>query len=179
MGKASIPASKGYLLVDTKRCSGCESCMLGCSLAHEGKASLTFSRIQILQNSLMPFPHDLTIAQCRQCVSPACVAACPNEALTVNQKHGNVRMIDKEKCIGCQTCIKACPYTPARIAWNRDEKKAIKCDLCADTPFWGKDGGIDGKQICVAVCPHGAIEFTGTVPMQEGNLGYNVEIELD
>ena len=35
-----IPESKGYLLVDSKKCTGCASCMFACSLAHEGKLNL-------------------------------------------------------------------------------------------------------------------------------------------
>jgi protein NrfC len=76
-GLAAIPASEGYLLVDTKKCQGCLSCMLACSLVHEGIENLSFARIQILQNSFGKFPDDLTMAQCRQCVEPACVEACP------------------------------------------------------------------------------------------------------
>jgi protein NrfC len=68
---AAIPASEGYLLVDTKKCQGCLSCMLACSLVHEGTENLSLARIQILQNSFAKFPDDLTMAQCRQCVEPA------------------------------------------------------------------------------------------------------------
>ena len=70
---AAIPASEGYLLVDTKKCQGCMSCMLACSLVHEGVENLTLSRIQVIQNSFNGFPDDLTLEQCRQCVDPACV----------------------------------------------------------------------------------------------------------
>jgi anaerobic selenocysteine-containing dehydrogenase len=33
-GLAAVPASGGYLLVDTRKCQGCMTCMLACSLAH-------------------------------------------------------------------------------------------------------------------------------------------------
>ena len=46
-----IPAADGYLLVDIEKCQGCSSCMLACSLIHEGVESLSLARIQILQNS--------------------------------------------------------------------------------------------------------------------------------
>jgi ferredoxin len=45
-----IPPSDGYLLVDIKKCQGCASCMLACSLVHEGVETLSISRIQIMQN---------------------------------------------------------------------------------------------------------------------------------
>ncbi|MCP4750952.1 MAG: hypothetical protein GY866_08670, partial [Proteobacteria bacterium] len=69
--------------------------MLACSLVHEGVENLSLSRIQVSHNPLEKFPVDLGMAQCRQCVEPACVKACPEEALKPNAKYGNVRMVDK------------------------------------------------------------------------------------
>jgi protein NrfC len=173
---AAIPASEGYLLVDTKKCQGCLSCMLACSLVHEGTENLTLSRIQILQNSFEKFPDDLTMAQCRQCVDPPCVEACPVKALFVDKKNGNVRIVDVKKCIGCKACVQACPFEPSRALWNSDNKHALKCDLCFDAPFWSEKGGVKGKQACVEVCPLKAIQFTTNIPEQKGDTGYKVNL---
>ena len=173
---AAIPASEGYLLVDTKKCQGCLSCMLACSLVHEGTENLSLSRIQILQNSFAKFPDDLTMAQCRQCVEPPCVEACPQKALYVDKKNGNVRIVDVKKCIGCKSCVQACPFEPSRALWDTDKKKALKCDLCSDAPFWGEKGGVKGKQACVEVCPLNAIQFTKKIPEQKGDTGYKVNL---
>jgi ferredoxin len=50
-GLAAYPVSEGYLVVDIKKCQGCVSCMLACSLVHEGVENLSLARIQVLQNS--------------------------------------------------------------------------------------------------------------------------------
>jgi protein NrfC len=173
---AAIPVSGGYLLVDTKKCQGCMTCMLACSLVHEGKENLSLSRIQVIQNPFEKFPHDLMLAQCRQCVNPACVEACPTGALYADSENENVRRIDTEKCIGCESCLDACPYTPSRAVWNHEKGHAQKCDLCADTPFWNEKGGPAGKQACVEVCPVAAIKFTSEVPVQKGNAGYSINL---
>ncbi|WP_300458355.1 4Fe-4S dicluster domain-containing protein [Desulfobacula sp.] len=180
---SKIAVSDGYLVVDIEKCQGCISCMLACSLVHEGVLSPSFSRIQILQDSFGKFPDDLTIEQCRQCETPACVEACPENALTANAEFGHVRMVDKEKCTGCGSCFNACPYTPTRLLVMEDEtfnreSKSIKCDLCANAPHhWDeKGGGPDGKQACVEVCPVGAIAFTRKLPVQEGKSGYKVNL---
>jgi protein NrfC len=177
-GRTGIAVSEGYLLVDTKKCQGCVSCMLACSLVHEGVEDLSLSRIQVMQNSFEKWPDDLTIEQCRQCVDPACVAACPASALEANSKYENVRMVDKAKCIGCGSCIQACPYTPSRAIWNSKDRYAQICDLCANSPYhWDEiGGGPDGKQACVEVCPVSAIKFTKEIPEQEGETGYKVNL---
>jgi len=178
-----IPPADGYLLVDIEKCQGCLSCMLACSLIHEGVESPSLSRIQIMQNSFASFPDDLTIEQCRQCVDPACVMVCPTGALAADANFGNVRIVDREKCIGCGLCFEACPFTPSRAFLAADEAydgqaKSRKCDLCANAPYhWDEaGGGPDGKQACVAVCPVGAIVFTAEIPRQEGDRGYKVDL---
>ena len=173
---AAIPASGGYLLVDMRKCQGCMTCMLACSLVHEGRENLSLARIQVLQDSFQRFPNDVTLAQCRQCVEPACVEACPTQALHVDRENGNIRRVDGEKCIGCKSCIKACPHTPSRAVWDSEGERAQICDVCSHTPFWNETGGPDGKQACVEVCPVGAIRFTKDIPVQEGEKGYNVNL---
>jgi protein NrfC len=173
---AVFPASEGYLLVDTKKCQGCVSCMLACSLVNEGVESLSLARIQVIQNSFEKWPDDVTIEQCRQCVEPACVNACPVDALTIDSAHGNVRRIETKKCIGCMSCIEACPYIPSRAIWHAQEKRSRKCDLCASAPFWEENGGPTGKQACVEICPVGAITCSNEIPIQEGDTEYNVDL---
>jgi protein NrfC len=166
----------GFLLVDMKKCQGCLSCMLACSLVHDGIESLSLSRIQVMQNSFGKWPSDLTLIQCRQCVEPACVVACPVDALKPDPDFGGVTTVDVEKCIGCKKCVEACPYTPSRIIWNFEEEHSQKCDLCANAPFWDNDGGPDGKKACIEICPLGAIVFTKVIPDQEGDEGYHVNL---
>jgi protein NrfC len=170
--KTELPACEGYLRINLRKCAGCMNCMLVCSLAHEGRVNPSLSRIQVIQNPFMPFPNDVTVEQCRQCVDPACVKACPTGALHVDTEQGNLRKRDPEKCVFCMECVKSCPYTPARMVWNFEDPNSLKCDLCADTPFWNEQGGTDGKQACREVCPFDAIEFTREIPIQEGDIGY-------
>jgi len=182
-GEDGIGASGGYILVDKKKCQGCVSCMLACSLVNEGQASLSLSRIQVIQNSFEKWPDDVTVEQCRQCADPACVTVCPTGAMRADPEFGNVRRVDADRCIGCGSCAKACPYTPARPVLAADENfngatKSRKCDLCAGARYhWDTSGGgPGGKQACVAVCPVGAIMFTTKLPIQKGDAGYKVNL---
>ncbi|MDI6901557.1 MAG: 4Fe-4S dicluster domain-containing protein [Anaerosomatales bacterium] len=170
----AIPASDGYLLVDSKKCQGCNTCMMACSLTHHGVQSLSLSRIQVVQDPFVAFPEDKSVLQCRQCPHPACVEACPTKAMHVDSETG-VRTVDAAKCIGCQECVNACPFDTSRVVWNTADKHAQKCDLCKDTPFWNETGGADGKRACEQVCPVGAISFTTEIPLQS-NEGYEVNL---
>jgi len=171
----AVEASGGYLLVDTMKCAGCETCMLACSLVHLGRSNPSLSRIQMVKNPFGQFPSDTDQVQCRQCPYPSCVDACPVGAMHVDPANAFVRRVDAAKCIGCERCVNACPFTPSRVQWNFEDRTAQKCDLCADAPYWNEDGGPAGKQACVESCPMKAITFTTAIPMQN-DAGYDVNL---
>ncbi len=168
----TVPESKGYIFFDPKKCVGCKSCMLSCSLAHEGKESLSLSRIQILDDPFGQYPTDLAVEVCRQCKHPLCAEACPSGALRIDEEYMNVRAVDEQKYVGCRRCVGACPFTPTMIIWNPEKRKAAKCDLCRDTPYWSEKG----KQVCVEVCPVRALMFSDKPPKAYGPEGYVVNL---
>ena len=47
---SDFPPSMGYILVDSKKCQGCMTCMIACSVVHEGCVNLSLARLQIVQN---------------------------------------------------------------------------------------------------------------------------------
>ena len=108
-----------------------------------------------------------------------CVEVCPVEPIKANRPHpeyGQVRMIDQTLCIGCKLCIARCPYIPGRLQWNQQAQKSQKCDLCADTPYLGEQGGPGGAQTCVKVCPVNAIAFSRSMPDQKSEESYFINL---
>jgi len=174
VSRLALPPSEGYLLVDFRKCQGCLTCMLACSLAHEGKENLSLARLQVTQDPFGRFPGDLALDPCRQCLDPECLKACPTGALHVDKANGNIRTVDKEECVGCKSCVEACPFQTGRAIWNHEAEHAMKCDLCTDTPYWNEKGGPGGKQLCVEVCPVAAIKLTKAIPLQKGYAGYKM-----
>jgi len=172
----AYPTAKGALLVDTKKCANCTSCMIACSSAHYGKASYALSRIQIIFDPFAPYPQGARQAQCHQCKDPKCVAACPTGANHVDTANGNIRTVDARKCIGCQKCIEACPFETSRLQWDPETKTSQKCDLCVTSKYWSEKGGPGGKQACVSVCPMHAIEYSEDLPAVDGVAGYEVNL---
>ena len=51
-------------------------------------------------------------------------------------------IIDKDKCVGCTSCIKACPNESIRV---REHKAKILDQRCIDCG------------VCISICPHSAI----------------------
>jgi protein NrfC len=176
--KVSYKSSEGYIVYDSRLCLGCQSCMFACSMVHEGEANPSLSRIQIIRDapSFTKYPYDIVMSVCRQCVTPLCVQNCPTGACHVDEANGNVRRIDPEKCIGCQTCIRSCPQRPHRTVWDPAKNKSTKCDLCVDSPYWSREGGPDGQQACVSVCPAKALSLVKKAPSQTDVSGYDVSL---
>ncbi len=169
--------STRYLVYDSKHCAGCYSCMIACSLVHEGEANLSLSRIQVHRAVLNEYPFDIEINVCRQCPEPLCVENCPTGACHISAENGNIRMINAEECIGCRTCIESCPFIPHRPIWNHITGKATKCDLCTDTPYYNKKGGINGTQACVEACVANALKVVKELPDQIDIIGYDRNLQ--
>jgi Fe-S-cluster-containing dehydrogenase component len=139
-----VALSKGVLVVDESICAGCQNCMYACTLFKDGIACPELARIQ-LNTRWINQPH-CAAQPCQQCVDPQCMRYCPTKAIKVDDKTG-ARVIDETLCIGCQSCIQACPYGISRIRFDKVRKKAIKCDLCGGNPA------------CVKSCPTGALTY--------------------
>ena len=136
--------NKGVLVVNDKMCAGCMSCMYACSLHHDGVAAPHLSRIRVENYDYDVW--DNSAKPCLQCTDPQCMRYCPCNAIYVDKKTG-ARVINEDLCIGCQECIRHCPYTPSRIRFDDVKLKAIKCDLCGGDPE------------CVKSCPFGALKY--------------------
>ena len=80
---------------------------------------------------LEKFPHPIWMFYlpriCNHCTFPACVAACPRQAIYKRQEDGIV-LIDPERCEGYQECVKACPYKKSMFNYvARISQKCIGC----------------------------------------------------
>jgi carbon-monoxide dehydrogenase iron sulfur subunit len=110
-----------------EKCSGCRRCEIACSLYHEGKIWPEGSRVRVFM--FVPgveIPH-----LCFQCSDYPCVEACPEEALSVDDRIGAV-ITDQSKCTVCGTCINACPGRVPHLHPQGDH--ILICDLCGGTP---------------------------------------------
>ncbi|MDR0350426.1 MAG: 4Fe-4S dicluster domain-containing protein, partial [Coriobacteriales bacterium] len=105
------------MVIDTVRCYGCNACAVACKLNNnlangiwwntiltEGGATRDTASGEWPNNEMRFFPRS-----CQHCRKPLCVAACPTGASQKREEDGIV-IVDTELCIGCATCLTACPY---------------------------------------------------------------------
>jgi Fe-S-cluster-containing hydrogenase component 2 len=128
------------LLVNSEKCTGCKLCMLACSLKHEKSFNPLNSRIRIVEDEVFGVS---TPYVCEQCAEHVCVDACAANAIYFDPKMRIFR-VNKENCVACGNCVKACPYGGIFLGYDG---KALKCDLC------------EGSPECVNYCTANALQF--------------------
>ena len=80
--------------------------------------------------------------RCNHCKDAPCVDICPTEALFTRED--GIVDFDKDRCIGCKSCMQACPYDALYI--DPETSTAAKCNYCAHRV----DVGLEPA--CVNVC---------------------------
>ncbi len=105
---------------------------------------------------------------CNHCSYPACVAACPRNAIYKRPEDGIV-LIDQKRCRGYRKCVEACPYKkPMYRSTTRTSEKCIGCYPRVE----GKDplsGGQPMETRCMSACV-GKIRMQGLVDI-DANTG--------
>ncbi|MCW5777133.1 MAG: hypothetical protein KIS87_11910, partial [Phycisphaeraceae bacterium] len=100
---------------------------------------------------------------CNHCTYPACLAACPRQAVYKRPEDGVV-LIDQSRCNGYQKCVEACPYKKAMFRSTTGTSE--KCVACYPR-LEGKDqlispNGEPAETRCMTSCP-GKIRLQGLV----------------
>ncbi len=147
--------------VNTDICTGCKACMTSCFDRNDLEVPAKFRKVYEFGGgewtadeagafTATAFTYYASMT-CGHCESPACVANCPTGI--VNN--------DKEKCIGCMTCEKSCPYGhPVQL----DDGLSHKCVLCSDE---NPEGTPDPT--CAKACPVRALEFGPIASLREAH----------
>lgn len=148
--KTDFPYSPHYTMVIRQHhCIDCERCLEACRSTNF--VPIHGYRTTILERSV-PVSQDqrervFMPVLCNHCNRPPCVRVCPTQATYKDKTNGIVQM-NPDKCIGCKTCMTACPYN-ARY-FNEGNRAIDKCNFCYDTKLKQSNGK---NTACAAACP--------------------------
>ncbi len=140
--------AKYGMSVDLTSCVACDACVVVCKMENSVPNDYTRDWTeQIVKGNYPNLRADLFSNRCQHCANAPCVSACPTEASYV--KDGLV-LVDRNKCVGCEQCIAACPYGARYL---HPDSYVDKCTFCDHRLGTGHDPA------CVEICPTNSLVF--------------------
>lgn len=137
----------GFALLSDS-CIGCHACTVACKSEHDVPLGVNRTWLKYVETGTFPSTgRSFTVLRCNHCDDAPCITICPTRALF---RAGNgVVDFDDSRCIGCKSCMNACPYDALYI--NPATNTAHKCNYCNHRVEVGLEPA------CVVVCPTHAI----------------------
>ena len=135
-------------LIDQSKCIGCHACSTACKSENQVPIGVNRTWVKYVETGAYPdVRRRFQVTRCNHCANPPCVRICPVTAMY--QRDDGIVEFDPSICIGCKSCMQACPYDS--IYLDPETNTAAKCTFCAHR----LDVGLEPA--CVVVCPEHAI----------------------
>jgi len=135
-------------LIDQHRCIGCHACTVACKEEHNIPVGVNRTWVKYVEKGVYPDTRrHFAVLRCNHCDDAPCIEICPTVALF--RRPDGIVDFDNERCIGCKSCMQACPYDALYI--DPDRNTAAKCNFDASRVELGY------KPACEVVCPTQAI----------------------
>jgi Fe-S-cluster-containing dehydrogenase component/formate-dependent nitrite reductase membrane component NrfD len=137
----------GFALL-SDNCIGCHACTVACKSEHDVPLGVNRTWLKYIETGEFPNTgRSFSVMRCNHCDDAPCMTICPTSALY--RADNGVVDFDDERCIGCKSCMNACPYDAIYI--NPATNTAHKCNYCNHRVEVGLEPA------CVVVCPTHAI----------------------
>lgn len=109
------------MVIDLQKCIGCGACAIACKTENntqdrEGDQSFNWADFVFVEKGTFPdMQYAIYPVLCNHCSNPPCVVVCPVHPKAMEKQENGVTMQHEERCIGCQSCQDACPYSERGI----------------------------------------------------------------
>jgi Fe-S-cluster-containing dehydrogenase component len=154
-------------VIDNRKCIGCHACTVACKSEFDVPIGVNRTHVKYIEKGEFPnSTREFSVHRCNHCADAPCVEICPTTAL--HTRADGIVDFDSDRCIGCKSCMQACPYDALYI--DPETNTAAKCNYCAHKI----DGGYEPA--CVIVCPVEAI-ISGDLDDPESNIALLVANE--
>jgi Fe-S-cluster-containing dehydrogenase component/formate-dependent nitrite reductase membrane component NrfD len=135
-------------VIDQRRCIGCHACTVACKEENQVPLGVNRTWVKYIEKGTFPDTRRyFSVMRCNHCDNAPCVTICPTVALY--RRPDGIVDFDGDRCIGCKSCMQACPYDALYI--DPETQTAAKCHYCAHRVEVGLEPA------CVIVCPVQAI----------------------
>lgn len=135
-------------VIDQDRCIGCHACTVACKDEHDVPVGVNRTWVKYIEKGAFPATsRHFAVLRCNHCDDAPCIEICPTVALY--RSPNGIVDFDNDRCIGCKSCMQACPYDALYI--DPDHNTAAKCNFCAHRVELGL------QPACEVVCPTQAI----------------------
>ncbi|HXG93623.1 MAG TPA: 4Fe-4S dicluster domain-containing protein [Blastocatellia bacterium] len=135
-------------VIDHRKCIGCHACTVACKSENEVPLGTFRTWVKYIEKGEYPNTRRyFSVMRCNHCDDAPCITICPVTALF--RRDNGIVDFDGDRCIGCKSCMQACPYDALYI--NPNTNTAEKCNYCAHRVE------ANLEPACVIVCPVQAI----------------------
>ena len=108
-------------------------CEIACVMAHNDEQHVLSQHHFHPRITVIKHQQQRSAVTCHHCEDAPCARSCPNGA--ISHVDDSIQ-VNQQKCIGCKSCVVACPFGTMQIvltpvAAGKVKATAHKCDLCA------------------------------------------------
>jgi molybdopterin-containing oxidoreductase family iron-sulfur binding subunit len=174
------------MLINLNMCVSCYACVVKCKQEHFLPKDVLWGKILVAETGeYQSAGKQAYPVLCNHCESAICVEVCPTGA--TQKRDDGIVFIDADKCVGCRSCLIACPYQVRTYYSRRKEyfpghgftefekigeklhpyqtKTVVKCNFCIEKIDAGIKRGLkpgvdrEATPSCVITCPAKARYF--------------------
>ncbi|MGZ6228944.1 MAG: 4Fe-4S dicluster domain-containing protein, partial [Candidatus Binataceae bacterium] len=96
-------------VIDQDRCIGCHACTVACKDEHKVPVGVFRTWVKYIEKGSFPnTSRHFGVMRCNHCEQAPCIEICPTSSLF--KRDNGIVDFDNSRCIGCKSCMQACPY---------------------------------------------------------------------